>query len=323
MEERVFREEGRTVIWSKLKAGLARTREQLAGRIRAVVQGAALDEALFEELEAVLITADVGVATTQRLLERLRERVRAEGVRDAAAVPGLLAEEMRGMLEAVAAPPAAPGRRAGPLVILVVGVNGSGKTTTVGKLAARYRQEGWKVVVGAADTFRAAAIDQLERWCQRAGADLVRQHPGADPAAVAFDALQAAQARGADVLLVDTAGRLHTRVNLMEELRKTQRVLQRLDPTAPHEVLLVLDATTGQNALAQARHFTEAVGVTGIVLTKLDGTARGGMVVAIADQLRLPVKWVGTGEGADDLAPFDPAEFTRALFEGTPAGAEA
>ncbi|WP_207710008.1 signal recognition particle-docking protein FtsY [Thermaerobacter sp. PB12/4term] len=311
------------MIWSKLKAGLARTREQLAGRIRAVVQGAALDEALFEELEAVLITADVGVATTQRLLERLRERVRAEGVRDAAAVPGLLAEEMRGMLEAVAAPPAAPGRRAGPLVILVVGVNGSGKTTTVGKLAARYRQEGWKVVVGAADTFRAAAIDQLERWCQRAGADLVRQHPGADPAAVAFDALQAAQARGADVLLVDTAGRLHTRVNLMEELRKTQRVLQRLDPTAPHEVLLVLDATTGQNALAQARHFTEAVGVTGIVLTKLDGTARGGMVVAIADQLRLPVKWVGTGEGADDLAPFDPAEFTRALFEGTPAGAEA
>ncbi|GAB6875807.1 signal recognition particle-docking protein FtsY [Thermaerobacter litoralis] len=311
------------MIWSKLKAGLARTREQLAGRIRAVVQGASLDEALYDDLEAVLITADVGVATTQRLLERLRERVRAAGVRDAAAVPGLLAQEMQAMLEAVAAPPARPGTGAAPLVILVVGVNGSGKTTTVGKLAARYRQEGYKVVVGAADTFRAAAIDQLERWCQRVGADLVRQHPGADPAAVAFDALQAAQARGADVLLVDTAGRLHTRVNLMEELRKTQRVLQRLDPTAPHEVLLVLDATTGQNALAQARHFTEAVGVTGIVLTKLDGTARGGMAMAIADELRLPVKWVGTGEGADDLAPFDPAEFIRALFEGTPAEAGA
>ena len=311
------------MIWSKLKAGLARTREQLAGRIRAVVQGASLDEALYDDLEAVLITADVGVATTQRLLERLRERVRAAGVRDAAAVPGLLAQEMQAMLEAVAAPPARPGAGTAPLVILVVGVNGSGKTTTVGKLAARYRQEGYKVVVGAADTFRAAAIDQLERWCQRVGADLVRQHPGADPAAVAFDALQAAQARGADVLLVDTAGRLHTRVNLMEELRKTQRVLQRLDPTAPHEVLLVLDATTGQNALAQARHFTEAVGVTGIVLTKLDGTARGGMAVAIADELRLPVKWVGTGEGADDLAPFDPAEFIRALFEGTPAEAGA
>ncbi|ADU51068.1 signal recognition particle-docking protein FtsY [Thermaerobacter marianensis DSM 12885] len=308
------------MIWSKLKAGLARTREQLAGRIRAVVQGAALDESLYEDLEAVLITADVGVATTQRLLERLRERVRAEGVRDAEAVPQLLAEEMRAVLEAVAAPPATPAGRDEPLVVLVVGVNGSGKTTTTGKLASRYRKEGWRVVVGAADTFRAAAIDQLERWCQRSGAELVRQHPGADPAAVAFDALQAARARGANVLLVDTAGRLHTRVNLMEELRKTVRVLQRLDPTAPHEVLLVLDATTGQNALAQARHFTDAVGVTGIVLTKLDGTARGGMVVAIADQLGLPVKWVGTGEGADDLAPFDPAEFVRALFDGGPAG---
>ncbi|WPD19947.1 signal recognition particle-docking protein FtsY [Thermaerobacter composti] len=311
------------MIWSRLKAGLARTREQLAGRIRAVVQGAAVDESLFEELEAALITADVGVATTQRLLERLRERIRAEGVRDAEAVPRLLAEEMRALLEGVAAPPASPAGREGPLVVLVVGVNGSGKTTTVGKLAARYRQEGRRVVVGAADTFRAAAIEQLERWCRRVGAELVRQHPGADPAAVAFDALQAARARGADVLLIDTAGRLHTRVNLMEELRKTVRVLRRLDPTAPHEVLLVLDATTGQNALAQARHFTEAVGVTGIVLTKLDGTARGGMVVAIADQLGLPVKWVGTGEDADDLAPFDAAEFTQALFEPGPGGSGA
>ena len=311
------------VIWQKLRASLARTREQLAGRLRAVVRGAALDEELYEELEAVLITADVGVAATQRLLERLRERVRSEGVRDAEAIPALLAEEMRAVLDRVAAPPASPAGRTEPLVVMVVGVNGSGKTTTVGKLAARYRQEGWRVVVGAADTFRAAAIDQLERWCQRTGAEIVRQAPGADPAAVAFDALQAARARGAGVLLVDTAGRLHTRVNLMEELKKTERVLRRLDPTAPHEVLLVLDATTGQNALAQARHFTEAVGVTGIVLTKLDGTARGGIVVAIADQLGLPVKWVGTGEGPEDLEPFDPGAFVRALFEGAPAAGEA
>ncbi|PZN11994.1 MAG: signal recognition particle-docking protein FtsY [Bacillota bacterium] len=303
------------MIWQRLRATLARTREQLAGRVRAVVRGAALDEDLYEELEAVLITADVGVATTQRLLEGLRERVRAEGIRDASAVPDLLAEEVRRVLTAVAAPPAEPGAGEKPLVVLVVGVNGSGKTTTVGKLAARYRSQGRRVVVGAADTFRAAAIEQLERWCQRTGAEIVRQAPGADPAAVAFDALQAARARGADVLLVDTAGRLHTRVNLMEELRKTERVLKRLDPSAPHEVLLVLDATTGQNGLAQARHFTEAVGVTGIVLTKLDGTARGGIVIAIADQLGLPVKWVGTGEAAEDLEPFDPDAFVEALFD--------
>ncbi|HEY8393244.1 MAG TPA: signal recognition particle-docking protein FtsY [Thermaerobacter sp.] len=306
------------MIWQRLRATLARTREQLAGRVLAAVRGAALDEDLYEELEAVLITADVGVATTQRLLERLRERVRAEGIRDSSAVPELLAEEVRRILAAVAAPPVEPGGREEPLVVLVVGVNGSGKTTTVGKLAARYRAQGHRVVVGAADTFRAAAIEQLERWCRRVGADLVRQAPGADPAAVAFDALQAARARGADVLLVDTAGRLHTRVNLMEELRKTERVLQRLDPSAPHEVLLVLDATTGQNGLAQARHFTEAVGVTGIVLTKLDGTARGGVVIAIADQLGLPVKWVGTGESAEDLEPFDPDAFVDALFDRGP-----
>lgn len=297
---------------SRLKNGLARTRQSLMGRLEALAGRAArMDEEWLEELEAVLIQADMGAATAASLVEELR---RAVGSRPAG--PAELKARLRERLLARLGPDGRTVNLGGqPAVVLVVGVNGTGKTTTVAKLAHLWRQDGKRVLVAAADTFRAAGIEQLEIWARRAGVEVVKQREGADPAAVAFDAVQAARARRADVVIVDTAGRLHTKKNLMEELAKIRRVVGREVPGAPHEVLLVLDATTGQNAVNQARLFLDAAGVTGIVLTKLDGTARGGIVVAIQEQLGIPVKFIGVGEDLEDLQPFDPARFVEALFD--------
>jgi fused signal recognition particle receptor len=265
----------------------------------------------------LLIGADVGVATVSILLERLQERVKEEGMKQPDEVRQALREELARIVVIDSAEGAPGGGEAPvgrPAVILVVGVNGTGKTTSIAKLAWLLKSEGKRVILAAADTFRAAAVDQLRQWGERVKAEVVAHREGADPGAVVFDALSAAEARSADAVIIDTAGRLHTKVNLMEELRKIQRIVQRKDPSAPHEVLLVLDATTGQNALLQARHFTEAVPVTGILLAKLDGTGKGGIVFAICDQLGIPVRFVGTGESPEDLAPFSADEFVDALF---------
>lgn len=300
-------------VIARLRERLARTRDGLVGRVEALLgRKVALDEEFFEELEAILLEADVGVKATTRLLRKLEAsaaRMRPQiGAKD---VMTYLKEEVLEMLG-----PREPLKKApsGTTVIMVVGVNGTGKTTTVGKLGYRFRREGSKVILGASDTFRAAAIEQLEIWGERAGADVIRHAEGGDPGAVAYDACQAAKARKADYVILDTAGRLHTRVNLMEELKKVRRVVEREIPGAPHEVLLVLDATSGQNAIAQARTFKDAVEVTGIALTKLDGTAKGGVVLAIREELGIPVKLVGIGEGVEDLRDFDPVEFAEALF---------
>ncbi|MDT7883696.1 MAG: signal recognition particle-docking protein FtsY [Thermoflexus sp.] len=302
-----------------LREGLARTRQAAFGRIAQLLGATEITPALWEELEAALIQADVGVRVAQELLDRLRERVRREGVTRAEDLRAMLKAELRALLKDP--PPLNLGRD--PLeVVLVVGVNGSGKTTTVAKLAHRFRQQGRRVLLAAADTFRAAAGEQLEIWAERAGVPCIGGQPGADPGAVLFDALQAARARGYDLVLADTAGRLHTKYNLMQELQKVRRVAAKAVPGAPHEVWLVLDATTGQNALPQAREFHQAVGVTGLILTKLDGTAKGGAVFAIARELGLPVRFVGVGEGLEDLLPFDADAFVEELFEdatGSPA----
>lgn len=299
-------------FFARLKDGLSRTRENFA-RLGDLMRGRpTFDREFYDELEEILLQADVGVTTTEKILERLKERVHQGQVEDAACGREALKAIIRELL-----PVQAPGLKtpaAGPAVVMVVGVNGTGKTTSVGKLAHLLGAGGAKVVLGAADTFRAAAAEQLGIWAERAGADLVAHQAGSDPAAVAFDAARAAVARHADYLLVDTAGRLHTKENLMAELSKITRVLGREIAGAPHEVLLVLDATTGQNALSQARFFGEAAGVTGIVLTKLDGTAKGGVIIAIADTLGVPVKFIGLGEQADDLRPFTPEDFVDALF---------
>lgn len=319
-------------LFRKLKDGLARTRQTLTEGVRQVLAGfRPIDEGLFEDLEEVLIGADVGVATTEKLLDRLRKRVKADGVRDSSGVEAILRQEIAALLKGsreengstgpampTSGPdtsPAASPADDRPRVVVVIGVNGVGKTTTIGKLAHRWSEDRKKVVIAASDTFRAAAVEQLSVWAERAGVDIVRSASGADPAAVAFDGLTAARSRNADILIVDTAGRLQTKVNLMEELKKISRVLSRQMAGAPHEILLVLDASTGQNAVNQAREFGLAVGVTGLVLTKLDGTAKGGVVIAIADQLGLPVRWVGLGEKIDDLSEFDPDQFATALFD--------
>ncbi|RME21975.1 MAG: signal recognition particle-docking protein FtsY, partial [Deltaproteobacteria bacterium] len=304
-------------VASRFFAGLARSRAALARSLgRALADEGPLEERL-EQLEEALIAADCGVRTASRLVEAIRRRAPADA--DADALRSLLAEELRASLgppATIAEPPAKP-----PLVILVVGVNGSGKTTTIGKLAHRYIAEGKKVLLGAGDTFRAGAIEQLQVWGERAGAPVVAHQAGADPAAVTFDAIKAGEARGADVVICDTAGRLQAQKTLMDELGKVVRVMKKARPDAPHEVLLVLDATIGQNALSQARVFKEVVGVTGVALTKLDGTARGGVVVAVHEELGLPVKLVGLGEGADDLRDFDPDAFVDALLgEPGPGG---
>lgn len=299
-------------LFERMRAGLAKTQSALVGRIDALLGGRQrVDAELLEELEEILITADFGMKTTQDLVQSLGKRFAGngavEGLRD------LLKEEIRQRLRLEAAPLNLSA--ATPFVIMVVGVNGVGKTTTIGKLARQFAAQGKKVVLGAGDTFRAAAAEQLAIWGERAGVDVIRHAEGADPAAVAFDSAKAAVARGADVLILDTAGRLHTKVNLMEELKKVRRVLSREIPGAPHETLLVLDATTGQNALVQARLFRETVEVSGIALTKLDGTAKGGVVVAIGAELGLPVRFIGIGEGVDDLRPFDADLFVDALFQ--------
>ncbi len=304
-----------TGFFQRLRAAFSRGGETLGAGLGAIMGGRKIDAAALEELETRLLQADCGVTVTEELIEGLRKRVARQQLGDVDALLAALREDITALLMPVAQPLVID-RAHQPFTILVVGVNGSGKTTTIGKLAQRYGAEGLKVVLAAGDTFRAAAVEQIGVWASRTGAELVAQATGADPAAVAFDALQSARARGADLLIADTAGRLQAQTHLMEELRKVRRVLGKVDPSAPQEVLLVIDATQGQNALAQAQQFHAAVGVTGLVLTKLDGTARGGIVLAIARQLTLPIRFVGLGEQAGDLAEFDAAAFARALVDG-------
>jgi fused signal recognition particle receptor len=301
-------------LFSRLRDRLARTRAQLGAGLSDLFLGRKrIDDDLLEELETLLLTADLGVEATGRIIGDLTQRVKRQSLSDPQALLAALKEDLRGILTGAQAPvrEAAPGR---PQVILVVGVNGAGKTTTIGKLAKRLQEEGNSVVLAAGDTFRAAAVEQLQTWGERNRVPVVAQQMGADSASVVFDALQAASARGADVLIADTAGRLHTKSNLMEELAKIARVLKKLDPEAPHEVMLVVDATTGQNALNQAVQFHRSVGLTGITLTKLDGTAKGGIVFAIAERLKVPIRFIGVGEGIEDLRPFDADEFLDALL---------
>ncbi len=294
----------------KTEQAVKRSKDTWFGKITSLFDRPTIDKQSWEELEELLIAADAGVDTAAKLIQRVKDRVGKEKIGDARQVRAALMQEMALMLKIDGKEPVAA---ASPRVILVVGVNGSGKTTTIAKLGYSYGKEG-KVILAAADTFRAAAIEQLKWWGERIDAEVIAHQPGADPGAVVFDALQAAKTRGARTVIVDTAGRLHTKFNLMEELKKIKRVVQRVDPSAPHEILLVLDATTGQNGLSQAKYFTETVGVNGIVLTKLDGTAKGGIVLAICDQLKIPVRFIGTGETLDDLAPFDPQTFVEAIM---------
>ena len=302
-------------FFDRMKQAVTRTRENLSERIEDIVSTSKeIDRNTLEELEATLIAADLGTATTREVLNALREKVDRKQIKDVDELKRLLKEELLAILRRAALEPAEVVDGV-PEVILVVGVNGTGKTTTIGKLAHTLSSDGKSVLLCAADTFRAAAIEQLEIWAQRTGTEVIKTKPGGDPAAVLFDAIQAAKSRGANYVIVDTAGRLHTKTNLMEELTKMRRTAQRLIPGAPHETLLIMDATTGQNGLQQARLFTESAGVTGIVLTKLDGTAKGGIVVAISRELGLPVRYVGVGEKPGDLLPFNASEFVDSLFE--------
>lgn len=299
-------------LFKKFNFGLKKTREQMSGAIDSVLQAStAIDDALFEELEEILIMGDVGVTTAQHIIDELRERVKKRDLKKPDKLRRVIREVVADMLSGK------EGMELDtiPSVILVIGVNGVGKTTTIGKMAAYYKAQGKKVILAAADTFRAAAIEQLEIWAERAGVEIVKHREGADPAAVIFDTIAAGKARDADLIICDTAGRLHNKKNLMEELSKIYRVIDRELPYSDREVLLVLDATTGQNAVNQAREFMNAAEITGIVLTKLDGTARGGVVLSIMDDLKIPVKFVGVGEQVDDLQPFDAEAFAEGLFE--------
>ncbi len=312
--KRLFGKLKETVAGKLLGDGLARTRQKLSDNVRRVLGGRTrIDEDTFEQLEEILITADVGVPATEKLLDRLRDRIREGGLDEGNSVHEVFVEEVVEILRGAEAGESTVDVD-GPRVVLLVGVNGTGKTTTLGKLAHHYRSRGKTVLVAAADTFRAAAVEQVRIWADRAGADIVASESGADPAAVAFDAVAAAEARGTDIVLVDTAGRLQTKVNLMEELRKIARVVGKKIPGAPHEVLLVLDATTGQNAVQQARQFGKVTDITGLVLTKVDGTAKGGVVIAIAGELGVPVRFLGLGEGLEDLVVFEAEAFAAALF---------
>lgn len=303
-------------LFRKISEGLKKTRSSLGNAINNVISSfRKVDEEFFEELEEVLVSCDVGAATAAQLCENLRHRVKQENVQDPQEITSMLKQEITDILTG----DNELHLTTKPSVILMIGVNGAGKTTSVGKIAASLKAQGKKVLVGAADTFRAAAIEQLEVWTERAGVDIVKNKEGYDPAAVVFDTISAAKARGCDVILCDTAGRLHNKKNLMDELAKIRRIIARELPDASVETLLVLDATTGQNAINQAREFKEATGITGIVLTKLDGTARGGVVLAIKQELGIPVKFIGVGEQMEDLQPFVPADFAKALFE---SGAE-
>jgi fused signal recognition particle receptor len=307
-------EEQKPSFLERMKQAVSRTRENLAERIEDVVSiGKEIDRSTLDDLEATLIGADLGTTTTHEVLEKLRDKADRKQIKDVNELKRLLKEELLAILTSTSSRPATKVDGT-PEVIMVVGVNGAGKTTTIGKLAQVYRAQGKTVLMCAADTFRAAAIEQLEIWGQRTGTEVIKTKAGGDPSAVLFDALQSAAAHKTDYVIVDTAGRLHTKQNLMLELEKMKRTAQRIIAGAPHETLLVMDATTGQNGLQQARQFTQSAGVTGIVLTKLDGTAKGGVVVAISRELGLPVRYVGVGEKAGDLLPFDPKEFVESLF---------
>jgi fused signal recognition particle receptor len=298
----------------RMKEAVTRTRENLSERIEEVVSfGKEIDQSTLDDLEAILLSADLGTSTTHEILGKLREKANYKQIGNVDELKRLLKEEILAILAAVDSQPVSKVEGT-PEVILVVGVNGTGKTTTIGKLAQVLRSDGKTVLLCAADTFRAAAIEQLEIWGQRTGTEVIRTRAGGDPSAVLYDALQAASSRHTDYVIVDTAGRLHTKTNLMAELEKMRRTAQRIIPGAPHETLLVMDATTGQNGLQQARQFTESAGVTGIVLTKLDGTAKGGVVVAISREMGVPVRYVGVGEKVGDLLPFDPKDFVDSLF---------
>lgn len=302
-----------TLGFEKIKEGLTKTRNAFTEKIEQIITGSTkIDDELLDEIEEAMIQADIGVHTTTRIINEVRKTIKKEQLQSPQALYDVLARKVAELLGNEIKP--LNQAASGPTVILVVGVNGVGKTTTIGKIAYQMKQEGRKVLLAAGDTFRAAAIDQLEIWGQRVGVDVIKHAEGSDPAAVAYDAVQAAQARKADVVIIDTAGRLHNKANLMEELRKITRVISREIPDAPHEVLLVLDATTGQNAISQAKIFQEVAGVTGVALTKLDGTAKGGVVVAIHTELALPVKLIGVGEGMHDLRLFAPEDFAAALF---------
>lgn len=307
------------ISFSRLSEGLSKTRDHVTGKINRLIKAkGTIDEDTLEQIEEILLAGDVGVDTSLTIVERIRERVQRQKYESTEELQDIIRDEMQMLIGGDENPGANPysipaDKR--PYVIMVIGVNGVGKTTTIGKLAHHYKNEAYKVVIGAADTFRAAANEQLEIWASRAGVEVIRQTRGADPAAVAYDAVAAARSRNADVVIIDTAGRLHTRVNLMEELKKIKRVVQKLDPTAPHEVLLVVDGSTGQNAIQQARQFNEAVGLTGLVITKLDGTAKGGIVFAITRELEIPVRFIGVGETLEDLQPFDRKMFVDALFQ--------
>ena len=298
-------------FFAKIKEGLKKTRDSIVGKIDSVLKSfTKIDEELFEEIEEILIMGDVGMTTAEKICNELRARVKKEGITDPDKIHDLLADVISEMLSG--------GQELDistkPSVILVIGVNGVGKTTTIGKMAANFVRQGKKVTLAAADTFRAAAIEQLQIWADRSGADIVKQGEGADAAAVVFDSISSAKAKGSDIIIVDTAGRLHNKKNLMGELEKINRIIDRELPGAAKEVLLVLDATTGQNAVNQTKEFKTAAGITGIVLTKLDGTAKGGVVLAIKEELDVPVKYIGVGEQIDDLQPFNPEEFAKALF---------
>ena len=300
-------------FFEKLQQGIKKTREGFSQKLEDLFAGRKeIDADLLDELEYVLISADIGVRPTTEILELVRQKLDRKQLKDMDELRTVIREHLLDVLKSPERP--LPRVAQPPAVVLVIGVNGAGKTTSIGKLATRYKNEGHSVLLAAGDTFRAAAIEQLEVWAQRAGCDVVRQKQGADPSAVVFDAIQAAKARGVDYIIVDTAGRLHTKDNLMAELEKITRTTKKLIPDAPHEVLLVLDGTTGQNGVEQAKRFTETAGATGIILTKLDGTAKGGVVVPIARELNLPIRYIGVGEKADDLLPFDAEEFINSIF---------
>ena len=301
-------------FFSKIKEGLKKTKESMVKKMQRVVNSfTKIDEDLFEQLEETMIMSDMGVETSVQICEELRRRIKERGVTD----PSLIMEMIQEIVAEMMGDDTGLDLSVSPSVIMVIGVNGAGKTTTIGKLCHSFKNEGKKVIVAAADTFRAAAIDQLEVWTQRAGVDIVKHAEGSDPASVVFDAIAAAKARGCDVLICDTAGRLHNKKNLMDELAKMNRIIEREAPESSKEVLLVLDATTGQNAVNQARLFKEVAPISGIVLTKLDGTAKGGIVISIKNELGIPVKLIGVGEKIDDLQPFDSRDFVRALIENT------
>jgi len=302
-------------LFEKLKQGLSKTHQGFVEKMDQLLMGKkSIDQDLLDELEGLLFSADLGVKTSSQLIDGVRRGLKRGELQEPEKVKDFIRQEMLRILQTGQEPLSIDFSQTKPFLFMVVGVNGVGKTTTIAKIAHQYSSQGKKVLIGAADTFRAAAVEQLEVWAKRVGADLIKQSKGSDPSAVAFDSVHAAKARNIDLILIDTAGRLHTKVNLMEELKKVKRIISRECPGAPHEILLVLDATTGQNAISQAKLFHEAIGITGIALAKLDGTAKGGIIVGITDELRIPIRYIGVGEGMDDLREFNATEFVEALF---------